>query len=59
VEGGLACQIRRENTNVVFRGDVEELLDALLGIGVCSRRSKDTYRKESTQINTRLSNATI
>ena len=24
--GGLACQIGRESTNAIFRGDVEELL---------------------------------
>jgi hypothetical protein len=52
-ERGLASQIRRENTNAIFRDDVEELLDVLLGTGVYSSRRKHTYNKESTQINTR------
>ena len=38
--GGLACQNGRENTNAIFRGDVEELLLELLDVDVYSGRSK-------------------
>ena len=54
-EGGLACQIRRENMNAIFRGDEEELLLELLGVGDYSGRT-NTHTIEGTQIKTRLCN---
>ena len=52
-EKGLAYQISGSGTSGILLRGVLVLLLVLLGVGVYSRRTKHTYKKEGAQINTR------